>query len=622
MFRICNEIPGRKKGDLIQVTTSSTIGFNIDDITNDLRDSVVDSLTKLDDEYWINRVNKQISLTWYRLIFRRIFYEELRSLAIPTSEYYEISFSSAPQLGTFDGHLVVYRNYTFKTYIIGKEDSAEVSDPKFKEIGGIVEEDYILPVDPTLVFQNTDFACMDEDQFPVGSVDAESTEVYFDDQCEAGGAPDGTGYCSGDEFGCHCTKGAELSCVDAVKTHIGSVELKLTFEKIKFDYGLADDIEKKNLYFPNRKLKGADLVPVKEGLENNYSVYKYIDCEKSCERKECLKGACGWRKLIIFDTTDVNVGKEAVFVGNISYTYNENEFNEKEYHNMFYYDSCHKHAHYGGYIEYAYNGTSGGKLGFCMQDTNRIINHRDISIYSTFDSCKSQGISPGYGDTYNRGIPCQWLDVTEFSKQSNNIDFTQIANPKTWMCEGKMKMNNGVPVLIDTGEKTDSKYKEQGNPIYRYDCEDDPKVVHGNNKETVNFKLTPHGEAMLTSSCKYKFYTIGPKRDCEFYNFRNIDSCVNSSRKVLTCLNSGDKPVVVRVCEASTVLNSGVACRYNDDSLLRNVIVPAFSQSSIEFTCPGARNSQGEVGGAYSIYIGEVFNSGIPSANTFNVVCK
>jgi hypothetical protein len=203
-----------------------------------------------------------------------------------------------------------------------------------------------------------------------------------------------------------------------------------------------------------------------------------------------------------------------------------------------------------------------------------------------------------------------------------NIDFTQIANPKTWMCEGKMKMVDGKPVLIDTGDKTDSKYKEQGNPIYKYDCEDDENVVHGNNKETVNFKLTPHGNAMLTGSCMYKYYTIGPKRDCEFSNYKKIDKCTNGSKKFLTCKNNGIRPVVIRVCEASIVLNSGVACRYNDDSLLSNVIVSAQSQSIIEFNCPNARDSFGETGGAYSIYIGEVFNTGTVDSSSFNVACN
>jgi hypothetical protein len=622
IISLCVVYIGRKKGDLLEVSTISTVGFNLDDISTEIKDTVIDNINKLDDEVWINRVNRQLSFTWNRLTFRSGFYENTKSLFLPSSEHFQISFLNSPQKAIIDGHEIIYRNYTLKTYILGKINTAEESDAKLKDIGGYVIEEFILPIDPTLLIQNTDFACMNEDQFPVGSVDPESADYYYDDSCQAGKTPEGTGYCSGDEFGCHCSKGSDLSCVEAIKDKIGSVKLELKFEKIKFDFSLANDIEEKNIYLPNKKLKGADLVPVKEGLENNYSVYKYIDCLKSCEKNECLNGKCGWRKLILFDTTDVNVGKENVFVGNISYTYNVNEFDEKEYHNMFYYDICHKHAHYAGYVEFDYNGTTGGKLGFCMQDTNRIINHRDVSVHSTFDSCKTQGMSPGFGDTYNRGLPCQWFDVTEFSKQMTNIDFTQVANPKTWMCEGKMKLKDGKPVFIDTGEKTDFKYKEQGNPIYKYDCEDDENVVHGNNRETVNFKLTPHGEAMLTSSCMHRYYTIGPKRDCEFFNYKNFEICDKGIKKKLICLNSGNKPVVVRICEASSVLNSGVACRYNDDSLLKNVVISAFSQSNIEFDCPKERDTFGEIGGAYSIYIGDVFNTGTVSSDNFNFICK
>lgn len=222
----------------------------------------------------------------------------------------------------------------------------------------------------------------------------------------------------------------------------------------------------------------------------------------------------------------------------------------------------------------------------------------------------------------NRGIPCQWLDVTEFSRDQNSIAFTQIANPETWLCEGKMKMNDGKPVFVDTGLKTDEKYRVQGNPIYKYDCETDPAVVHGNNKETVNFNLTSHGHAMLVDKCKYPHYTIGPKRDCEFTTLKNIDFCIASFKKSMTCVNSGTQPVVLRICEASRFLNAGIACRYNDDSLLKNTIISANSQISFDFNCPSARDAEGEIGGAYSIYIGELYNIGIPSLNDFSVSCS
>ena len=55
----------------------------------------------------------------------------------------------------------------------------------------------------------------------------------------------------------------------------------------------------------------------------------------------------------------------------------------------------------------------------------------------------------------------------------------------------------------------------------------------------------------------------------------------------------------MRVCEASQVLQTGVACVYRD--ALANQIVPAGAAVDVTFACPSKR-SDAEPGGFYALY--------------------
>ena len=54
------------------------------------------------------------------------------------------------------------------------------SERKLANVGGTWREPFILPVDPELLLQRTGYACMDEDQFPFGSVDSEEVDSFYD----------------------------------------------------------------------------------------------------------------------------------------------------------------------------------------------------------------------------------------------------------------------------------------------------------------------------------------------------------------------------------------------------------------------------------------------------------
>jgi len=67
-------------------------------------------------------------------------------------------------------------------------------------------------------------------------------------------------------------------------------------------------------------------------------------------------------------------------------------------------------------------------------------------------------------------------------------------------------------------------------------------------------------------------------------------------------------PQVVRVCETSAVLDTGVACTYED--ALANVVANQ-NETPINFTCPGPRDAE-EPGGRYSLYTAPLYEDDAP----------
>ena len=75
--------------------------------------------------------------------------------------------------------------------------------------------------------------------------------------------------------------------------------------------------------------------------------------------------------------------------------------------------------------------------------------------------------------------------------------------------------------------------------------------------------------------------------------------CAPGEPVQLTCSVDGrDVPQVMRLCEYSTVLGTGVACTFGDS--LANTIVTG-ETAGLEFTCPISRD-ENEPGGLFSLY--------------------
>ena len=152
------------------------------------------------------------------------------------------------------------------------------------------------------------YACMDEGGFPLGSLDSEAVRTFFDTDCTAENDSHyvpGTGCMQ-----CHCSKTANMSCVDAIHTYVGGTDFNITYIRAPWSETKASYYEKSNTYNVDTKACGANLVEKIEGVKHNLVSYRYFE-ENSCEAQECLSGLV-WRRILNFDATHVNVGTKDI----------------------------------------------------------------------------------------------------------------------------------------------------------------------------------------------------------------------------------------------------------------------------------------------------------------------
>jgi hypothetical protein len=159
-------------GSLVRTTMESDVGVVLDEIPASMRSRVATALVQRPQSFWVSRARVQLRLTAYRLVFREAFYASAKkALPLPPEPLWEITLVGAPSRQTVDGHDVVRVHYRFSSVLLSDESSPGDAERKLRTVGGTWNEPFVLPIDPELVFQRTGFACMDEDQFPFGSVD-------------------------------------------------------------------------------------------------------------------------------------------------------------------------------------------------------------------------------------------------------------------------------------------------------------------------------------------------------------------------------------------------------------------------------------------------------------------
>ncbi len=127
-----------------------------------------------------------------------------------------------------------------------------------------------------------------------------------------------------------------------------------------------------------------------------------LDTENECLINEgCLQGV-GRRDIVRFTTRIENIGTQDYFIGD-----------PQNQPGQFTYDNCHNHFHYDGYAQYSLYDVWGQyipigyKNGFCVLDLD--CPNPQMSQFG----CDNMGITAGCSDTYDAGIDCQWLDITD-----------------------------------------------------------------------------------------------------------------------------------------------------------------------------------------------------------------
>ena len=123
----------------------------------------------------------------------------------------------------------------------------------------------------------------------------------------------------------------------------------------------------------------------------------------TCEVLEGCVGGVGWRRVMLFTTSTPNIGSQDLALGVAA-----------NLPDLFHYSACHDHYHFDEYARYELRDgeqviATGHKQAFCLLDTTSWAWPLEPGKFD----CANQGISRGFTDWYEAGLPCQWVDVTD-----------------------------------------------------------------------------------------------------------------------------------------------------------------------------------------------------------------
>ncbi len=593
------EVPGSSSsssisdpGALVEVSMESKVGVVLDELSTNQRQKLLALLKIKPESFWKDRAVRQIRLTSHRLNFGG--YGPKKQSPLPPEKLWSIAIRSAPKRESINGHDAVTVTYAFSGVILTDTASPGISIPELTLIGGLWDEPFLFPVDPEFIFQRTGFACLNESQFPPNSVDSEEIDLFFNQRCSKEKELS--------NLGCHQTELPLLSCAEALKAGIGRVDTVMHFERLPWDGRLADSVRIGEVTNPN----GPDLVPSQEEFRNHRFNYRYIP-ENSCTLVESCVGGSGWRQLLQFPTGDVNAGAAPLEIGRVDYFHHQSGTLLSD-HGVFELSACHGHYHFSHYGSFTVG--SGGdavtaKNGFCLQPSSRVWNSERSPLHHEFVDCIDQGVAVGWLDEYKIGLECQWLDITDVKKnQDMPLSFT--TNPDGLLCEGTLTLDKkGRQMFAPTEFKT-----ADGGPVDRPVCEFAPQW-DANNTVSYNVHIPEQGESYVTEPCREGLF--GPLRNCGFANAKTLHECTPGKKVTVSCsIPSGSTAQVVRLCEASRALQSGIPCTFND--ALGSGIVE--TKKNISFVCPEARDAT-ETGGAYSLLTGALF----PEEHSADITC-
>jgi len=569
----------RDPGALISMSMKGTVGVLLDEIPpGEWREMAAqDALRRQgDDDFWVESAKRQVRLTFYRLVFRGFYYPPGKGpLPLPPKVGWHIAINGAPRRAKIGGHDFVLRDYTFHAYILSDISSPAASEPQLATVGGTWSEPFLLPVDPDLLFERTGYACMDEFEFPPFSVFEQSTWYFYDQTCLVE---------TPSTSACHVTVFPSESCQDALTNHSGVLQTTMDFARIPWNQALADQVR-----FPAiRRSSGADLAVIADAVSRENAIYYRYFAADACEIVEKCIAKPGWRRFLSFSANVRNDGVSDIDLGDVT-----DPNNPWRVANAIEYSSCHQHYHFTHYGKFQYGTLPGSKKAFCLEDTDRTHNDELTSLTPNHQSCQFQGITAGWGDEYQFGLPCQGVDITDADTDSMNpVDTTLsfVANPDQFICEGFPVHDSSGNLIFDPT----SFISDTGLPVSRERCKFTPGYA-ANNSASTNITASD-GVGFVSTACKNG--EIGPLRDCGFSAQPFLMSSCSTGQTVKLSCKSQDAPQVLRICEKSEALG-GVDCTYRDS--LANVIVTP-GGSTVRFTCPAVRDASAAGTGGYSIY--------------------
>jgi hypothetical protein len=575
-------------GALIKMQLSSQVGVLLDDIpAGPLREAAAAAALAQPAQFWTDRASRQVRLTYYKLVFRGQYYASNHSsssnvkgpLPLPQKSVWNVALTDAPYRVTSAGHDFVAVDYAFDTTIVSDAASPAQVEPALAAVGGTWTEQFNLPTDPDLLLERTGFACMDENEYPAGSVFEENTWYFYDDSCKPS------------QTACHITASPTESCVSALGKHTGAQKVFMQFTRLAYDASVAAHYRVGSI----TNASGADLSVVQPAMVDERKIAWKFFAPGSCEIAEGVIGALGWRRVMMFSAVVQNDGTAPVHLGNVT-----DPTNPYTAAHDFEFSQCHQHYHFSHYGNFNYDGAPGSKRAFCLEDTNRFHNDETTPLTAVHQTCEFQGIGAGWGDEYEFGIPGQWVDITTADTTTPHA-LTFDNNPDDFLCEGTPVTDASGNLIFDPTTFLDSSGDVEG----RVRC-NQPASWHANNVGSV--QVSSPGGSFVTEPCQLG--QIGPNRECGFAAQASyLHSCTPGSTVSLTCTNTGPAQTL-RTCEQSAVLGLGVACTYGN--AISNTIVSG--STAVTFTCPQMRDG---TAGGYSVYAASV----VPSQGDGSVSC-
>jgi hypothetical protein len=593
---------------LVKVSLQTKVGLLLDNVPSDLLDSVVQKYKTIGSKYWEDRAKRHYKFTWYYMEWRMYMDDTRHQIAFtPEDTWIFQLLDDEPTKETIvsDGHTHTYltMNYKFLTYILTNNESITISEPDLATIPSSHVDQITIPLDPDFILQRTGYSCMDEAEFPPYAVDTQNAWTFYDFTTVAEDEPSAN---DTDMYHFHYTHWPETDCSEELAIQVGYITVDYTLNRIEWDEDIASIFRRGTVV---KDGKGADLEVIQSALNTNRIEYKYFDSSSCALNEGCIKKK-GWRRVLKFSAATMNSGSNAIHVGSIEDDFVSSMIN----HNVYEWSGCHKHYHFQFYANYTVQSEDGIKLGdkqaWCLESVNRNYNNEDTDINTPYWKCGYQGIQVGWSDEYIAGIECQWLDITPADadvadQKGKFVNLGFAANPKGFLCEGKPQLDsNGMYKFESSPFLTQISKKPMDKPLcdYREDYEK-------NNEATTYYYVPPYG-SFINEACSSEL--MGPLRDCGWASLGTVKcspgETVSLKAKIDIHESERTNAQVIRVCDYSHALMTGVACSYVSN-LASAVVV---DEASFTFTCPEPiEGNDVEVGGVVSIYNAPYLSSGL-----------